>query len=161
MTRRRFWCRNENIYPVMSVSSASVCKCSNYFHLTAGWGTILSACPTFRSARLDRIKMIFIGLIYWILMLLLCIGWCYSCKHGKRLKKKAKEYDEILKRLGSHAVALRLAHFSKKRNAGRPLMKWKYTTYTCQTRKSSKSSSQSCIKRRQTAAQTYSGISHA
>ena len=51
-------------------------------------------------------------------MLLLCIGWCYSCKHGKRLKKKAKEYDEILKRLGSHAVALRLAHFSKKRKAG-------------------------------------------
>ena len=98
MTRRRCWCRNESLYPVMSLKNAGICKSLNWCPLTAGWGTILSSCLAYSARPLDRIKMVLVGILYWILMPVLCLGWCYSAKHGKRLKKKAKEYDEMIRR---------------------------------------------------------------
>ena len=87
----------------MSMKSADFVSCMNKCPLTAGWGTIASSCLTFKSKPIDRCKMILVGIFYWIMMPVLCIGWCYSIKHAKRIKRKAKHFEEGLNRLSKDA----------------------------------------------------------
>ena len=118
MTKRRCWCRNEMLYPLMTYKNAKTCYKLNCCPLTAGWGTILAACLAFKAKPMEKVKMILIGLLYWLLMPVLCIGWCHSVKYGRRLKMKADKYRETVDRLGYYALELRESEFHRKKQEG-------------------------------------------
>ena len=116
-------CYNQRLYPALTLTKARICRVLNVIPIFAGWGTILSSCLAPFSRPLDRVKMVLFGLLYWVLMPVLCLGWCLSCRHGRRLKVKAKQMERAISRVSATADDLRKQKFNiqKKREGNENL----------------------------------------
>mmetsp|Transcript_19435 Transcript_19435/g.23980 ORF Transcript_19435/g.23980 Transcript_19435/m.23980 type:complete len:200 (+) Transcript_19435:1-600(+) len=108
---RKMCCFNERIYPVMTVRKAKVCRCINLCPMLAGFGTILSSCLAPFARPCDRLKMVLIGILYWLLVPFCCIGWCCAASHGKRLTRKAKEMERVITRVQGYAEDARKSDY--------------------------------------------------
>ena len=114
MEKRKMCCRNEKMYPLMKENHADIVHCLNCCPITSGWGCILATCLAFKMTVCDKLKLIGLGLLYFLMVPLCCIGWCCSTNHGSRIRRKSTEYNAVVMKLAQKAHNLRTERTNRK-----------------------------------------------